>query len=77
MRGIIMTLMLAALVAFAGTAWVVVAPPPAKAEFPGNNGRIAFMQQDSDGFWQTWVANKDLSSRVKLTNESANSVWAV
>jgi len=38
---------------------------------------ITFMKEDSDGFWQTWVANKDLSNQVKLTNESADSGWAV
>ena len=38
---------------------------------------IAFMKEDSDGFEQTWVANKDLSNQVKLTNESADSGWAV
>ena len=38
---------------------------------------IVFMKEDSDGFWQTWVANKDLSEQVKLTNESASSGWAV
>ena len=38
---------------------------------------IVFMREDSDGFWQTWVANKDLSDQVKLTNESADSGWAV
>jgi Tol biopolymer transport system component len=38
---------------------------------------IVFMKEDSDGFWQTWVANKDLSDQVKLTNESADSGWAV
>jgi Tol biopolymer transport system component len=74
----IMALMLSTLVAFAvgGAAWVLVAPP-AKAEFPGHNGRIAFMKQDSHGFWQTWVANKDLSNQVKLTSGSADSGWAV
>jgi Tol biopolymer transport system component len=79
-RRIIVTFVLATLVvvAVAGAAWVLVAPsPPARAAFPGHNGRIAFMQQDSDGFDQTWVADADLSSRVKLTNESANSGWAV
>jgi TolB protein len=35
------------------------------------------MKEDSDGVWQTWVANKDLSNQVKLTNESADSGWAV
>src|SRR5215212_6262718 len=38
---------------------------------------IVFMREDSDGFWQTWVANKDLSDQVKLTSESADSGWAV
>jgi Tol biopolymer transport system component len=77
-RRIIMALILASLVAFAmaGAAWVLVAPP-AKAEFPGKNGRIAFMKQDSAEHWQTWVANKDLSNQVKLTKASADSGWAV
>src|SRR5918998_44019 len=79
MRRIIVKFMLASLVAVAvaGGAWVLVAPSPAKAEFPGKNGRIAFMKQDSAEHWQTWVANKDLSNQVKLTSESANSGWAV
>ena len=79
MRRIIVKVMLASLVAVAvgGAAWVVVAPPPAEAAFPGQNGRIAFQKPDSDGFWQTWVANKDLSNQVKLTSESADSGWAV
>jgi len=38
---------------------------------------IAFMKEDSDGFWQTWVANKDLSNQVKLTSGSTDSGWAV
>ena len=79
MRRIIVTFMLTTLVAVAvaGGAWVLVAPSPAMAEFPGHNGRIAFMRQDADGFWQTWVANKDLSNQVKLTSKSADSGWAV
>jgi Tol biopolymer transport system component len=79
MRPIIMALMLASLVAFAvaGAAWVMVAPPPAKAAFPGQNGRIVFWSEDSDGFVQTWVADKDLSDRAKLTSGSADSGWAV
>src|SRR5919112_1712455 len=79
MRRIIVKFMLASLaaVAVAGGAWVLVAPSPAKAEFPGKNGRIAFMKQDSAEHWQTWVANQDLSNRAKLTSESANSGWAV
>ncbi len=38
---------------------------------------MVFMREDSDGFWQTWVANKDLSNQVKLTSEPADSGWAV
>ena len=38
---------------------------------------MVFMREDSDGFQQTWVANKDLSDQVKLTNGSADSGWAV
>src|SRR3712207_8614890 len=52
--------------------WVLVAPP-AKAAFPGHNGRIVFWRLDSDGFVQTWVADKDLSNQVKLTSGSADS----
>src|SRR5829696_5019311 len=79
MRRIIVTIMLATLVAVAVArgAWVLVAPTPAMAEFPGQNGRIAFHVWDSDGFLQTWVADKDLSNQVKLTSESADSGWAV
>jgi len=79
MRRIIMALMLATLVAVAvaGAAWVLVAPPPAKAAFPGHNGRIVFWREDSDGFVQTWIADKDLSDEAKLTSKSADSGWAV
>jgi hypothetical protein len=78
MRRIIMALILASLVAFAvaGAAWGLVAPP-AKAAFPGQNGRIVFYREDSDGFAQTWVADKDLSNQHKLTRKSADSGWAV
>src|ERR687889_1737444 len=78
MRRIIMALMLATLVAFAvgGAAWVLVAPP-AKAAFPGQNGRIVFWREDSGGFAQTWVANRDLSNQHKLTSGPSNSGWAV
>ena len=60
-----------------GAAWVLVAPQPAKAAFPGQNGRIVFWCLDSAGFVQTWVADKDLSDQVKLTSESADSGLAV
>jgi Tol biopolymer transport system component len=79
MRRIIMALMLASLVAFAvaGAAWVLVAPPPAKAAFPGHNGRIVFHRKSSKGVAQVWVADKDLSNQEQLTNKSAESGWAV
>ena len=79
MRRIIMALMLAILVAFAvgGAVWVLVAPPPAKAAFPGENGRIVFWREDSGGFVQTWVANRNLSNQHKLTSGPSNSGWAV
>jgi Tol biopolymer transport system component len=78
MRRIIMALMLATFVAVAvaGAAWVLVAPPPAKAAFPGHNGRIVFWREDSNGVAQIWVADKDLSNQVKLTSKSADSGWA-
>jgi Tol biopolymer transport system component len=60
-----------------GAAWVLVTPPPVKAAFPGHNGRIVFWREDSDGFVQTWVADKDLSDQAKLTSKSADSGWAV
>ena len=79
MRRIIVTFMLATFiaVAVAGGAWVMVAPTPASAAFPGQNGRIVFHRPDADGFVQTWVANKDLSNRHKLTSGPSNSGWAV
>ena len=75
MRRIIVKVMLASLVAVAVAvaAWVTVTPQQAKAAFPGQNGRIAFQKQDSDGIWQTWVANKDLSNQVKLTRGPASN----
>jgi Tol biopolymer transport system component len=60
-----------------GAAWALVAPPSAKAAFPGQNGRIVFWRLDSAGFVQTWVADKDLSDQAQLTSESADSGWAV
>ena len=78
MKRIIVAFALSALVvsAVVAAAWVLVAPP-ARAEFPGQNGRIAFMRQDANGFWQTWVADKDLSNQHKLTSTQADSGWAV
>ena len=56
---------------------LVVVALPVIAAFPGHNGRIVFHKKDSDGFEQTWVADKDFSNQVKLTSGSANSGWAV
>ena len=67
--GLLVTLVVLALSACAGGG--------SAQEEARHNGGIAFMQQDLDGFWQTWVANKDLSNRTKLTNKSADSGWAV
>src|SRR4051794_30200583 len=79
MRRIIVKVMLVSLVAVAVAvaAGVTGTPQQAKAAFPGQNGRIAFMKQDSDKHWQTWVANKDLSNQVKLTRGPASNGWAV
>jgi Tol biopolymer transport system component len=79
MRRSIVSLVVASLVAVAvaGAAWVLLAPPPGNSVFPGQNGRIVFWREDSDGFVQTWVADKDLSDQAKLTSKSADSGWAV
>ena len=78
MRRIIVKVVLASLVAVAVTvAAGVTVTPPAKAEFPGQNGRIAFMKQDSAEHWQIWVADKNLSNQVKLTSKPADSGWEV
>ena len=77
MRRVIVKFMLASLVAVAVAAWVTVTPHPAKAAFPGQNGRIVFMKQDAAEHWQTWVANKDLSNQDKLTSGPASNGWAV
>jgi TolB protein len=70
---------LSALALSALTASILAIAPTAGAEFPGQNGRITFMRMDDQGFWQTWVADADLSGQMQLTNESANSmdpVWS-
>jgi Tol biopolymer transport system component len=40
----------------------------AVATFPGPNGRITFMRFDTDGQFQVWAANPDLSHQVQLTS---------
>ena len=50
---------------------------PARAEFPGENGRITFMRADAAGAWQVWVANRDLSAAARITTGPANNGWPV
>ena len=38
------------------------------AQWPGDNGRIAFMRFDADGIFQVWVANPDMTHQVQLTH---------
>jgi Tol biopolymer transport system component len=49
--------------------------PPALATMPEPNGRISFMRQDDNGFWQVWTSNPDLTADQQLTGSSANSGW--
>jgi Tol biopolymer transport system component len=58
-------------------ALALLAAIPAGADFPGKNGRIAFMKLDDAGLWQIWVASRDLSSQAQVTSEPANSGWPV
>jgi Tol biopolymer transport system component len=44
--------------------------PPAWASFPGANGRVAFLQADSDGFDHIWTSLPDGSDRRQLTRGS-------
>lgn len=52
-------------------------PALSGATSPGRNGRIAYMVKDSQGHWQIWVANGDLSSAKKLSHGRYDSGWAV
>ena len=55
----------------------LVVGPVAAADTPDRNGDITFMRQDDAGFWQTWVADADLSRQRKITDAAANSGWSV
>jgi TolB protein len=58
-------------VALAVTAAVLSAlPPPARAAFPGSNGKIVF-ESDRDGNREIYVMNKDGSGQTNLTNNPA------
>jgi TolB protein len=46
---------------------LVLAAPPARATFPGTNGRIAFVANRS-GSWQLYTMNADGSDIVQITN---------
>jgi Tol biopolymer transport system component len=41
---------------------------PASAAFPGANGQVTFMRFDSDGWFQIWVANSDMTNQVQITH---------
>ena len=47
----------------------------AVATTPGTNGRLTFMRQDHDGFWQVWTSNPDLTAEHQLTSGHVNSGW--
>src|SRR3954466_9427413 len=53
-----------------------VVAPPAQAEFPGENGKVAFMRDDGQR-WQLWVANADLTDQHQLTSGQADGGWPV
>src|SRR6185295_4179502 len=55
---------------------LATAAPSVNATPPGVNGRIAFMRGDT-GHWQVWVANPDLSHATQITNEDADTGFAV
>ena len=41
---------------------------PVLANFPGTNGEILFQRFDTDGYWQIFVANPDLTHQRQLTD---------
>src|SRR6266508_1623831 len=49
--------------------------PTALATKSGLNGRLTFMRQDDNGFWQVWTSNPGLTAEEKLTSLNANSGW--
>ncbi len=51
--------------------------PGAQATPPGTNGRLTFMRQDHNGFWQIWTSNPDLTAEHQLTSGDVNSGWSV
>lgn len=51
----------------------VVAPAPASAVVPGENGLITF-QSDRDGDWEIYTANADGSGQTALTDNGARDI---
>ena len=54
-------------IAFLGCLLAGITTLPASAEWPGANGRIAYLLDDADGFTHIWWANPDLSDAEQLT----------
>ena len=51
--------------------------PGALATTPSTNGRLTFMRQDPNGFWQVWTSNPDLTAQHQLTSGDVDSGWSV
>ena len=49
----------------------------ARATASGTNGRLTFMRQDYNQFWQVWTSNPDLTAEHQLTSGHVNSGWSV
>ena len=54
-----------------------VAVSPVSANFPGRNGRIAFMRTDDSERFQIWTANPDLTHQAQLTHAPDDGWWPV
>lgn len=65
------------LIAFGFSLAVLLTAGPARATFPGENGRIVFVANTS-GSWQLYTINSDGSEMVQITNISATHFdwWA-
>lgn len=68
---------LTALLIIAGTNGAII--QRVSATPPGVNGRISFMRHDSDGHWQIWTANPDLTAEHQITDgtfDNALATWS-
>jgi TolB protein len=54
---------------------LLVSAGPASATFPGANGRITFMRSDSEGRFQVWVADPDMTDQQQLTEGPFEDGW--